>query len=33
VITLVVMAMSLYSLVLLVETQLLAWQSWRQEIK
>jgi NitT/TauT family transport system permease protein len=31
IITLVVMAMSLYGLVLLVETQLLSWQSWRQK--
>ena len=31
VLTLVIMAMSLYSLVLLFETHLLAWQPWRQE--
>ncbi len=31
VITLVVMAMGLYGLVLLVESRLLAWQSWRQK--
>jgi len=31
VITLVAMAMALYGLVLLVERQLLSWQSWRQE--
>ena len=31
VITLVAMAMGLYGLVLLIETQLLSWQSWRQE--
>ena len=31
VLTLVIMAMSLYSLVLLFETRLLAWQPWRQE--
>jgi NitT/TauT family transport system permease protein len=31
VITLVLMAMSLYGLVLLVETQLLSWQSWRRK--
>ncbi len=31
VITLVLMAMSLYGLVLLIETQLLSWQSWRQK--
>jgi len=31
VITLVTMAMGLYGLVLLVETQLLSWQSWRQK--
>jgi len=30
VITLILMAMSLYGLVLLIETQLLSWQSWRQ---
>lgn len=29
--TLIAMAMTLYGLVLLVETQLLSWQSWRQE--
>jgi NitT/TauT family transport system permease protein len=33
VITLVVMAMALYGLVLLAETQFLSWQSWRQEIR
>lgn len=33
VITLIIMAMSLYSLVLLFETRLLAWQSWRQELE
>lgn len=33
VLTLIVMAMALYSLVLLIETRLLAWQSWRQELK
>ncbi len=32
VITLVVMAMALYGLVLLVETRVLSWQSWRQEV-
>lgn len=32
VITLAVMAMSLYGLVLLIETQLLSWQSWREGI-
>ena len=31
VITLVAMAMALYGLVLLVERQLLSWQSWRQK--
>lgn len=31
VITLIVVAMSLYCLVLLIETQLLSWQSWRHE--
>jgi len=31
VITLVAMAMSLYGLVLLIETHFLSWQSWRQE--
>lgn len=31
VITLVAMAMALYGLVLLLERQLLSWQSWRQE--
>jgi len=31
VITLIVMAMALYGLVLLIETHLLSWQSWRQE--
>lgn len=30
VITLVIMAMSLYGVVVLIETRLLAWQSWRQ---
>jgi len=30
VITLVIMAMSLYGIVVLIETRLLAWQSWRQ---
>jgi len=33
VITLAAMAMSLYGIVLLIETQLLSWQSWRQEEK
>ncbi len=33
VITLVAMAMALYGLVLLIETQLLSWQSWRQETR
>jgi NitT/TauT family transport system permease protein len=32
VITLVVMAMGLYGLVLLIETRVLSWQSWRQEV-
>ena len=31
VLTLVVMAMSLYGLVLLLETRFLAWQSWRED--
>ena len=31
VITLVVMAMSLYGLVLILETRFLSWQSWREE--
>jgi NitT/TauT family transport system permease protein len=31
IITLIVMAMSLYGLVLLIETQLLSWQSWRSK--
>lgn len=30
VITLIIMAMTLYGLVLLIETRLLSWQSWRQ---
>ena len=33
VLALIIMAMSLYSLVLLFETRLLAWQSWRQELE
>jgi NitT/TauT family transport system permease protein len=33
VITLAVIAMSLYGLVLLIETQVLSWQSWRDEVK
>jgi len=33
VITLAVIAMSLYGLVLLIETQVLSWQSWRDEAK
>ena len=33
VLTLIVMAMTLYTLVLIIETRLLAWQSWRQEQK
>ncbi len=32
VITLVAMAMGLYGLVLLVETRVLSWQQWRQEV-
>jgi ABC-type nitrate/sulfonate/bicarbonate transport system permease component len=31
VIVLIVLAMTLYSLVLLAETRLLSWQSWRQD--
>jgi NitT/TauT family transport system permease protein len=31
VITLIVLAMSLYGLVLLVENRALSWQKWRQE--
>ena len=31
VITLIIMAMTFYGLVLLIETQLLSWQSWRQK--
>ncbi|MEN6410298.1 MAG: ABC transporter permease [Anaerolineaceae bacterium] len=31
--TLVVMALALYSAVVLIETRLLAWQSWREEAK
>lgn len=33
VITLIIMAMTLYTVVLLFETRLLAWQSWRQELE
>lgn len=32
VLTLIALAMTLYSAVLLIETRVLAWQSWRQEI-
>jgi NitT/TauT family transport system permease protein len=32
VITLVAMAMGLYGLVLLIETRVLSWQQWRQEV-
>ena len=33
VITLIIMAMAIYGLVVLIESRLLSWQSWRQEPK
>ncbi len=33
VITLIIMAMAIYGLVVLIESHLLSWQSWRQEAK